>query len=62
MDMCKGLKELLEDKREEGMGLGANKKLRELVKKKLAKGHSATEIADMLEENVTVIEEIIKEL
>ena len=65
MDMCKGLKELLEDKREEGreegIGLGVNKKLRELVKKKLAKGNSVAEIADMLEEEVSVIESIVKQ-
>ena len=64
MDMCKGLKELLADKREEGreegISLGANKKLREQVKKKLTKGYSVAEIADILEEEVSVIENIVK--
>lgn len=40
----------------------AKRKLIELVKKKLTKGCSITEIADMLEETVETIEEIVKEL
>ena len=41
---------------------GERNHLVKLVQKKLEKGHSATEIADILEEDVSVIEEIIKEL
>lgn len=62
MDMCSGLKELLEDTREEGVGLGENKKLKEQVHKKVQKGYSVEEIADMLEENVDVITSIVKEI
>ena len=62
VNMCQGLKELLADEREEGIGLGENKKLRELVEKKIKKGYSIVEIADMLEEDESVIENIVKEL
>ena len=48
--------------REEGIGLGENKKLRELVEKKVKKGLSISEIADMLEESLDKIEDIIKNL
>lgn len=62
MDMCSGLKELLEDTREEGVGLGENKKLKEQVHKKVQKGYSVSEIADMLEESEETIEKIVKSL
>ena len=62
VDMCSGLKALIEEKREEGVGLGENKKLKELVQKKVKKGYSANEIADMLEEHVDVISKIIEEI
>ena len=58
MDMCSGLKALIE----EGVGLGENKKLKEQVHKKVQKGYSVDEIADMLEENVDVITSIVKEI
>ena len=48
-----------EEGREEGIGLGEDKKLRELVEKKVKKGLSAPEIADMLEESMDHIEGII---
>lgn len=41
---------------------GAKMKLKEQVGKKVEKGYSVTEIADMLEEDKAVIEEIMKEL
>ena len=44
------------------MTLGENQKLRGLVQKKLAKGHSAEQIADALEEEIGIIEKIIEEL
>lgn len=47
---------------EHGMKKGIQQKLEELVKKKLEKGFSITEIADMLEENEDVIKEIVSEL
>ena len=62
VDMCSGLKALIEEGREEGVGLGENKKLKELVQKKVKKGYSANEIADMLEEHVDVITKIIEEI
>lgn len=66
MDMCKGLKELLEDKMEQGMeqgiDLGASRKLKELVEKKLKQGDSLQKIADDLMEDIHVIEENIKEI
>ena len=66
VDMCSGLRALIEEGREEGreegVGLGENKKLTEQVQKKVQKGYSVEEIADMLEEPVDVIAKIIKEL
>ena len=58
VDMCQALTELLADEREEGK----DEKLRELVGKKLNKGYSLPEIADMLEESEDIIEKIIKSL
>ena len=66
VDMCSGLKALLEEKEnegiEQGITLGENQKLRSLVQKKLAKGHSAEQIADALEEENDAIVKIIEEL
>lgn len=56
--MCSGLKALIEEGREEGK----DEKLRELVEKKVKKGLSVTEIADMLEESEETIEKIVKSL
>ena len=56
VNMCKALTELIEDGKLEGR----EEKLRELVEKKAKKGLSISEIADMLEEDECVIEEIIK--
>lgn len=47
---------------DDGAKNGAQTKLKEQVAKKVLKGLSVTEIADMLEEEVGVIEEIIKQL
>ena len=58
VDMCKALTELIEDGRNEGK----DEKLRELVEKKVKKGHSITEIADMLEESEDAIEKIVKSI
>lgn len=51
---------LLEFGIEKGMEQGKKDTLRSQVEKKLAKGYSVPEIADMLEETEKVIEEIIK--
>lgn len=48
--------------REEGREEGIRAKLKELVGKKLKKGKTAEEIADMLEEEPQVIKELIKEI
>lgn len=47
---------------EHGKKQGVHEKYIELIQKKLTKGHTVKEIADMLEENVEVIESIAKEL
>ena len=62
VNMCRALTELIEDGKQEGREEGREVKLRELVEKKIRKGHSIAEIADMLEENEDVIEGIIAEL
>ena len=46
----------------EGLEEGKNDLLQSLVKKKLDKNYSKEEIADMLEEDVAIIERIISEL
>ena len=62
VNMCQALTELLADEREEGKVLGKDEKLKEQVEKKVKKGHSIPEIADMLEETEETIERIVKEL
>ena len=57
-----GLKLGREEGRKEGIELGEYKKLREQVEKKLKKGLSASDIAEMLEENMDKVEEIMKSL
>lgn len=48
--------------KEEGMALGENRKLMELIQKKLARGQSVEEIAEALEETPEHIEELLEEL
>ncbi len=66
VDMCQALTELLADERQEGRQegkqLGKDEKLRELVEKKVKKGFSVPEIADMLEESEDKIEGIVKQI
>ncbi len=66
VNMCQALTDLIADGkqegREEGITLGEDKKLGEQVEKKVRKGHSIAEIADMLEESEDVIKGIIAEL
>ena len=52
----------LEEAKEEGFQDGRKDHLRELVQKKLNKGLSLEEIADMLEEDVEVLQELAEEL
>lgn len=58
MDMCKALEELYQD----GVDVGRDEKLREQVEKKLKKGFTVPEIADMLEESEEVIATIVKKV
>lgn len=48
--------------REEGIREGAKSKLLSMVEKKLAKGHTPEEIADILEEELDVVLEIIQQI
>ena len=45
----------------EGLQKGREEKLRELVQRKLSKGKTIPEIADELEEEISVIEQIVKD-
>ena len=62
VDMCKALTELIEDGKQEGKQLGKDEKLTELVVKKVKKGLSVSEIADVLEEDEETIRKIIESL
>lgn len=66
VNMCNGLKELLEDKRilgrEEGIKEGKDELLNSLVWKKLRKNLSLDAIADALEEDVEVIRPIYEKV
>ena len=57
-----GREEGREEGRKEGIELGEYKKLREQVEKKMKKGLSVSEIAEILEESIDEIEEIVKGL
>ncbi len=57
-----GLKLGREEGRKEGIELGEYKKLREQVEKKMKKGLSVSDIAEMLEENIDKVEELMKSL
>lgn len=58
MDMCKALEDLYQD----GVNEGRDDKLKELVAKKLAKNKSVEVIAAELEEDISVIEDIVQGL
>lgn len=55
-----GMREGLKRGRKEGVEKGRQEKLEEQVKKKLSKGKSISEIAEDLEEEVSVIKQIVK--
>ena len=57
-----GKEEGREEGRAEGIGLGEDRKLMNQVKAKLEKNKSIDQIADELEETVSVIQKIIAEL
>lgn len=54
VNMCEAIQEMYDD----GVKDGMEKKLIELISKKLKKGNSAKEIADMLEEDVATVQKI----
>ena len=56
--MCKALEDMCQHAEEKGSKL----KLKELVEKKVKKGCSVAEIADMLEEDTEVIAALVKEI
>ena len=60
--MCKALTELIADGKQEGKQLGKDEKLTELVVKKVKKGLSVSEIADVLEEDEETIRKIVESL
>ena len=53
-DMCKALEDMCQH--------AVERKLREQVEKKVKKGCSVAEIADMLEEDMAVIDKIVNEI
>lgn len=62
VNMCKALEELYNDGIDEGIAVGKKEQLLEKVRIKLAKGKSAEEIADALEEDISTIQKFILEL
>jgi hypothetical protein len=65
-DMCLAIQQLIEDGKSEGIKEGIKEGMKEgtkgLIRKKLQKGCSAEEIADILEEDVDIIQTLIGEL
>ncbi len=61
-DMCEALMELMQEELEESRKQGMKEGLLELVRKKISKGKSIEQIADELEEDRSMIEELIKSL
>lgn len=47
---------------ERGIGKGENKKLKDQIKKKLAKGKDISQIADEIEEDEETVLELIKQI
>ena len=61
-DQEKHLRQEREDAWEDGQRAGEKNKLKELIHKKLVKGKSVSEIADILEEEEKTIQELIDEI
>ena len=59
IDMCEGIKQLIEEGKNEGISIGRNDNMNDLISKKLAKGKSISVIADELEETVETIHNFI---
>lgn len=62
VNMCKALEELYHDGIDEGIAVGKKEQLLEKIRIKLAKGKSAEEIAEALEEDLLTIQKLILEL
>jgi len=62
VNMCKALDDLYHDGFEQGIEQGEDRKLMEQVQKKLQKGCTIPEIAEMLEESEEVIEKVVNRL
>ena len=60
--MCEALMELMKDEFAVHEARGQNLKLLEQIKKKLAKGNTPEEIADILEEDIETILSLMQEL
>ena len=61
IDMCKAIQEMYDDGVKDGIQKGKIELLKEQIQRKLSKGKSIDEIAEELEESVTVIQNIIGE-
>ena len=59
IDMCEGIKQLIEEGKNEGISIGRNDNMKDLINKNLAKGKSISVIADELEETVETIHNFI---
>lgn len=57
-DEKKHMRTLFQEGREEGIEIGRNNKLEEQIRKKLDRGKTFSEIAEDLEEDISVIERI----
>ena len=62
INMCKAIQEMYDDGVRDGMKQGRDDLLKEKVKRKLQKQKSLEQISDELEEDVNVIQKIIKEV
>ena len=62
VDMCGGLKALLEEGREEGREEGQRSQLASIIQKKLERGESIEKIADDLVQEVSVVISVIEDL
>lgn len=60
--MCKALEDLYNDGVNEGMLAGEENHLLKLIRSKLSKGMKVEEIAEILEESVEKITELMKKL
>ena len=60
--MCTAIREMMEESKSEGRMEGNEEKLVAIVQKKLERGDSVEKIADDLVEDLSVVQQIVKEL